>query len=213
MRMYQIKLLLVVTLLVLFISDASLFVLPPTRHRPTQPLLSQQQHDVSPKKQNFLARIADKVTSWLPFRPKVEVVGKDDIIERSLPTLRRDLPVRSFSMDVLTDSVARTIKRDLTVEKRKAKPLLHQAVQCIRADKDLREILGEPIKIGPIFGRSSSTTTINGRKRVWIEDDFEVVGSRNSGAAKLTADKYSRGHVHSLRVNVQGIAYDVDLVK
>jgi hypothetical protein len=75
----------------------------------------------------------------------------------------------------------------------------------------VREALGEPIKIEPIFSQSSSTTTVNGKKTVRIKDSFQVVGSQESGVATMIADKYAKGHVHALKVQVRGITYDIDV--
>lgn len=44
-----------------------------------------------------------------------------------------------------------------------------------------------------------------------IKDSFVVVGSKKSGRVTLLVDKYAKGHIHiqKLRVDVNGIHYDV----
>ena len=74
-----------------------------------------------------------------------------------------------------------------------------------------RSSIGSPVEFIPIVSTSTSTSKINGKKSVVIEDCFEIVGSKKSGRADLIADAHKKGHIRHLRVDVGGIHYDVDV--
>jgi len=174
---------------------------------------------------NVLTRAAKKVASWFRHKqPEVEVVDDADdsadlILSRPSEKLRSELMetkelFRPFPWPIraMGTSLERTVNRELTKEERNAKPLLKQALHLIKKDKVLYEqVLGKPVHLEPIFSRSSSTSVIDGKKTRRITDSFEVVGSRKSGVATLVADKYAKGHIKALRVDVGGIHYDVDV--
>ena len=71
-------------------------------------------------------------------------------------------------------------------------------------------ILDTPVSIQPIFSGSSITNTVNRNTTKRITDRFFVEGSKASGVATLVADKYAKGHIQSLRVDVEGVHYDID---
>lgn len=168
------------------------------------------------EQEGFLAKAANKIASWLPFKlgkkEEEEEVGLTRLERNELAREMKDLtapfpwPVRA-----LTDSITRTVHRELVQEERKAKPLLRRAVQRINADDDVRVVLGTPIKHGRMISQSTEKTVVNRKKTVRIVDTFEVVGSQSKGVATLIADKYAAGHLQALRVDVQGIHYDIDV--
>lgn len=179
---------------------------------------------------NFLTKAAHAATSWFLPKPKVEFLDEDDDNDDNefilTPKQRSQLTNTKlwqeallpfpWPLRVIGQSLTRKINRDLTVEEHKAKPLLLEAQHLMRNDEDLKSALGEPIHVQPLFsgisGMSLTTTKrVNTKKTQLIVDSFEVVGSRSRGTATMIADKYASGHIQALRVNVEGIHYDIDI--
>lgn len=169
--------------------------------------------DNSPKHpSNALAKLGNAVLAL--FRRHTKDAEDDEIIVSPQKLPRQDLDILRplpWPIRAITNTIARNVHRELAHEQHKAKPLLKEAQHCIKQDKDLKALLGEPIHIRPIFSGSTSTSIINGKKTSRILDKFEVVGSKKTGVATLKADKYAKGHLQDLRVDVGGIHYDVDV--
>lgn len=174
---------------------------------------------------NIFNRALSAISSW--FRPKseVEVVLDDDDEDVELllsPEPRKNELMKKQMNDELKqypwpiratgESISRSVSRALSKEERKAKPMLKDSLRLIRKDKDLEAVLGKPLQIGHVFSTSSSTRIVNNWKKTRrIVDSFEIFGSQRSGVATMVADKYSKGHIRSLRVDVGGIHYDIDV--
>ncbi|KAL9185035.1 hypothetical protein ACHAXT_002812 [Thalassiosira profunda] len=168
------------------------------------------------KPSSFLGDVANKVTSWLPFKqqPKDELTRKGEKerrmqqkeMSRGMKEALRPFP---WPVRAVGNSLTNTVTRTFGKEARKAEVLLADARRLIEADSDARDALGEPIITGRLFSQSTSGMYINfiGGKRIQIS--FEVIGSRNRGVASLVAYGYANGHITSLQVCVQGITYDI----
>ena len=61
----------------------------------------------------------------------------------------------------------------------------------------------------PVTSSVSSKQTINGKSKLRITDKFTVVGSKKSGIVTLVADAHAKGHIQHLRVDIDGVHYDV----
>ena len=217
------KLLLILSSVVLLSSSSSFVVRPLIHHQRTlvateastslEP--SSGGGDTSPEKPNFLTKAANAVKSWFRPKHKVELIGEyNDDVDQShdLTTKKvRDalLPL-PWPVRTIAGNIALQVHGGLAKEERKAKTLLKDAHRLIKKDKELAAILGEPIHIGHIFSGLSSKSIVNRKERMSIIDSFEVIGSNKSGVAIMSADKYAKGHLKTLRVNVEGIHYDVD---
>ena len=159
------------------------------------------------QQKNILSHVSNKLSSWL--RPKVlKTRGELDTVDL-LKKQKNDNYWLLFPS--IGGALERAVNRELKVEKRKAKPLLHQAQTLIQKDSDVIAALGEPIVIGSIVSQQKSTTIVNRKKSQQIWDSFQVAGPRGRGVATLVADKYAKGHLKSLRVVVDGIKYDIDV--
>ncbi len=184
-------------------------------------------YDPEPQKENtgLLRKIANFFTPWwLKHKEDKEVDDKEEEVEvilSPMPKQRRksDLVTRQmhdseqllpWPFRATSEAISKSITRELSREQQKAKPLLKDAQRLIKKDKDLVALLGTPIHIQPIFSGSSSTSKVNWKETKRIVDRFVVEGSKEKGVATLTADKYKKGHILSLRVDVSGIHYDVD---
>ena len=182
-------------------------------------------YDPEPQKENtgILRKIANFFTPWwLKHKEDKEVDGKEEEVEVILSPKQRsksDLATRKmhdseqllpWPFRATSEAISKSISRELSREQQKAKPLLKDAQRLIKKDNDLVALLGTPIHIQPIFSGSSSTSTVNWKETKRIVDRFVVEGSKKKGVATLTADKYKKGHILALRVDVSGIHYDVD---
>lgn len=213
--------------LTLLVSDSSGFVIRPiihpsqmmaTKSSTTMVQMSSQGFNDKENNGNVLTRAAKTVASW--FRPhKKETVDdrNDDLIlsptttttKSELAELMRPFP---WPIRAMGESITRSVHRELTQEQRKAKPLLKEAQRLITKDKDLYTLLGAPVRVEPVFSSATLTTSGTGRKKTKrITDHFRVVGSKTCGIATLVADKYAPGHIQFLRVDVDGIHYDIDI--
>ena len=179
-----------------------------------------------PKKtaKSLLGRVANFFTPWWLKHKQEEVdTGEDggsDVMLSPRQLSKTELAKRRQMHDALQpfpwpfratgEAITRSINRQLSQEQEKAKPLLKDAQRLIQKDKELLALLGTPVQIQPIFSGSSSTSTINWKKTKRIVDKFVVEGSKKKGVATLTADKYARGHILALRVDVSGVHYDID---
>ena len=173
--------------------------------------------NTGPKK-NFLAEAASKIASLFKGNKnreddKVEMYGQESTrhftkeIERSnrlIAPIVAPWPIRA-----LTHNIENKVHRELAKEERKARPLLQAASKRIQADDDLMKILGSPIQFGRVFSHQERHTTLNNKKATRIIDSFEVIGSKKRGQVSMVADKYSKAGIQALRVNVDGIHYDI----
>lgn len=180
---------------------------------------SSSSHDAPKKeKKNFLTKTLDKIGSFWQKKKKDDDDDSVAILSRhdegvQLANEMREALVPWPLRDV--ESLTRTISRGQAREERKAKPLLREAQSLIKGDDDVCQALGQPIKLGRIVSQSSETTvSVIDNKKTKVQrivDTFEVKGSKQNGIAILAADKYARGHIQKLRVNVKGIHYDIDV--
>lgn len=166
----------------------------------------------NPDKPNFLKHVSNKISSWLrPIFSKSPLHHEDkttvDLLKKQ-QTKNNDDGEWLFP---LGSSLEKVVNRELTAEKRKAKPLLHQAQVLIQKDPDVIAALGQPIVIGSMVSQQKSTTVINHKKSQQIWDSFQVAGPRDRGVATIVADSYAKGHLKSLRVTIGGIKYDIDV--
>ena len=190
----------------------------------TTSLLEMSTQSFEPKKKNnFLQKGANVLANvftpwWLKHKgdatkdgkkADIEVVLSPSRIENKLAKKQLHDTLQQFPWPIKT--MGDSIVKSISLEQRKAKPLLHDAQAFIRRDLELMDLLGSPVHIKPIFSRSTSTSTINWKQTRRIVEKFVVKGSKKNGVATLIADKYAKGHVKALRVDVEGIHFDVDL--
>ena len=166
----------------------------------------------NPNKPNVLKQVSNKISSWLrPIFSKSPLHHEDrttvDLLKKQQTKNKND----GDWLFPLGSSLEKVVNRELTAEKRKAKPLLHQAQVLIQKDPDVIAALGQPIVIGSMVSQQKSTTVINHKKSQQIWDSFQVAGPRDRGVATIVADSYAKGHLKSLRVTIGGIKYDIDV--
>jgi len=181
---------------------------------------------------NFLAKAANKVGEWLkPLRfgggTKTEKeTGSDlysplQVYEKETALAEKEmkeaLSTFPWPARVVANSITNKVHRELQKEQRKAKPVLREALKLMEKDQDLKEVMGTPIKLGRMMGQSTTKSVVSGTglhktTQTEIHDTFEVVGSCGTlGVATVVADKYAKGHIKALRVNVRGVHYDIDV--
>ena len=223
------------TLLLLLLSCSDGFVVHPHHLKHVQvakktrtelelssPSFGSNNYEPEPQKENtgILKKIANFFTPWwLKHKHVDKEEGVDDILSPKKRS-ESELATRQQMQDALQpfplpfratgEAMTKSISRQLSQEQHKAKPLLKDAQKLIQQDKDLAALLGTPIHVQPIFSGSSSTSTVNWKTTRRIVDRFVVEGSKKKGVATVTADKYKRGHILALRVDVSGIHYDIE---
>jgi hypothetical protein len=181
---------------------------PFTNHPTTQKDNNKQEKD---PKNNLWTKLTDKVHSILPWTKKKtvqeETKEEDDLLITDLMK-----PTTVWPLQTYTENVSRSIRRALKQEEHKAKPLFQQALTFMRHDNDVQKILGNPLHYGPVISQHTETSIVNGKKTVHIIDKFQVVGSKGiTGIATLSADKYAKNHITALRVDINGVHYDIDV--
>jgi len=164
-------------------------------------------------KTNLLGKIANTVNAW--FRPFPFTKKKDEKVDSEviLSPPRQELAKREISSPWHFSTIKKSITKSLSKEQKKARPLLKDAQQLIKKDKDLLLALGTPVQFMPVTSSVSSKQTINGKSTLRITDKFTVVGSEKSGIATLIADAHHKGHLQHLRVDIDGVHYDVSGTK
>jgi len=211
-----------VALLLLLSSSGSFIVQQRVEHRNamaqklTQLELSSPAFDSgnNPKpKTNLLGKIANTVSDW--FHPFPFTKKKDEKVDTEviLSPPRQELAKREISSPWLFSTIEKSITKSLTKEQKKARPLLKDAQRLIKKDKDLLLALGKPVLFKPVTSSVSSKQTINGKSTLRITDKFAVEGSKKSGVATLIADAHHKGHLQHLRVDIDGVHYDVSGTK
>ena len=204
-----------VALLLLLSSSGSFVVQPRVEHRKamaqklTQLELSSPAFDNNPKPTtNLLGKIANTISAW--FHPFPFIKKKDEKVDTEvILSPRQELAKREISSPWLFSTIEKSITKSLSKEQRKARPLLKDAQQLIKKDKDLLLALGAPVQFEPVTSSVSSKQTINGKSTLRITDKFTVVGSKKSGIVTLIADAHARKHILHLRVDIDGVHYDV----
>ena len=166
------------------------------------------------KKKNVLTKASDKISSWL--RPLFQESRLHHVNKHTVDLLQKrkaddDDDADNWLGFPFGASLEKVVNRELSQEKRKAKPLLHQAQALIQKDADVVQALGLPIVIGSMVSQQKSTTVVNSNKSQQIWDSFQVAGPRDRGVATIVADSYAKGHLKSLRVTIGGIKYDIDV--
>lgn len=204
-----------VALLLLLSSSGSFVVQPRVEHRKamaqklTQLELSSPTFDNNPKpKTNLLGKIANTISAW--FHPFPFIKKKDEKVDTEVIfSPRQELAKREIS----SPWPFSTVTKSLSKEQKKARPLLKDAQKLIKKDKDLLFALGTPVQFDDITSSVSSKQTINGKSSLRITDTFNVVGSKKSGIVTLIADAHHKGHLQHLRVDIDGVHYDVSGTK
>jgi hypothetical protein len=80
--------------------------------------------------------------------------------------------------------------------------ILNDAIDCLRADLAVTDLLGDRIELGRMpFAQSSSSVIINGMRRSRVELGIQVTGSRDIGRVRLMAEQ---GRLSFLEVDVRG---------
>lgn len=86
--------------------------------------------------------------------------------------------------------------------------LLNDAIDCLRADSAVTDLLGYRIELGRMpFAQSSSSVIINGMRKSRVELDIQITGSRDIGRVRLMAEQ---GRLSFLEVDVRGRVICVD---
>ena len=206
-----------VSLLLLLSSSGSFVVQQRVEHRNamaqklTQLELSSPAFDSgnNPKpKTNLLEKIANTVSAW--FRPFPFIKKKDEKVDTEvILSPRQELAKTEISSPWPFTTIEKSITKSLSKEQKKARPLLKDAQRLIKKDKDLLLALGKPVLFKPVTSSVSSKQTINGKSTLRITDKFTVVGIKKSGIATLIADAHHKGHLQHLRVDIDGVHYDV----
>jgi len=95
--------------------------------------------------------------------------------------------------------------------------LLSQARSCLRADNQIRSLLGEDVEVGSVFSTMSSSTTVNGRSQRSIQLQFYVQAKGAQTQAVADAQGVSESgdgmRLTSLRVNLGGRTISVELLR
>lgn len=204
-----------VALLLLLSSSGSFVVQPRVEHRKamaqklTQLELSSPAFDNNPKPTtNLLGKIANTISAW--FHPFPFIKKKDEKVDTEvILSPRQELAKREISSPWSFSTIEKSITKSLSKEQKKARPLLKDAQKLIKKDKDLLLALGTPVQFMPVTSSVSSKQTINGKSTLRITDKFAVEGSKKSGVAMLIADAHHKGHLQHLRVDIDGVHYDV----
>jgi len=210
-----------IALLLLLSSSGSFVVQQRVEHRNamaqkmTQLELSSPAFDSgndSKPKTNLLGKIANTVSAW--FHPFPFTKKKDDKVDTEvILSPRQELAKREINSPWPFSTIEKSITKSLSKEQKKARPLLKDAQQLIKKDKDLLLALGTPVQFMPVTSSVSSKQAINGKSTFRITDKFAVEGSKKSGVATLIADAHHKGHLQHLRVDIDGVHYDVSGTK
>ena len=179
------------------------------RNAMAQKLTQLERNDPKPNS-NLLGKIANTVSAWFhpfPFtnKKKDEKVDTEVILSPRQELAKREEISSPWPFSTIEKSITKSISK----EQKKARPLLKDAQQLIKKDKDLLLALGTPVQFMPVTSSVSSKQTINGKSTLRITDKFTVVGSKKSGFATLIADAHAKGHIQHLRVDIDGVHYDV----
>jgi hypothetical protein len=86
--------------------------------------------------------------------------------------------------------------------------ILNDALDCLRGDSAITDLLGDRIELGRMpFAQSSSSVIINGMRRSRVELGIQVTGSRDIGQVRLMAEQ---DRLSFLEVDVRGRVIRVD---
>lgn len=172
--------------------------------------MAQKLTQLDPKpKASLLGKIANTVSAW--FHPFPFTNKKDEKVDTEvILSPRQELAKREeIGSPWPFSTIEKSITKSLSKEQKKARPLLKDVQQLIKKDKDLLLALGTPVQFMPVISSVSSKQTINGKSKLRITDKFTVVGSKKSGIVTLVADAHAKGHIQHLRVDIDGVHYDV----
>ena len=127
-----------------------------------------------------------------------------------------DMPQFFYPAPIHMQSFANTrnFRRKLKKVEHDAKPLLIDAMNLIKQDRDVCDELGEPIHYGHIVSTATykAIDPQTGKKLVHVRDVFEVIGSKHKAQAILKANKYQTGEpIQYLRVDYNDVHYDIDI--
>jgi len=170
-------------------------------------------NDPKPKA-SLLGKIVNTVSGW--FHPFPFTKKKDEKVDTEvILSPRQELAKTEISSPwpFSFSTIEKSITKSISKEQKKARPLLKDAQRLIKKDKDLLLALGTPVLFKPVTSSVSSKQTINGKSTLRITDKFAVEGSKKSGVATLIADAHHKGHLQHLRVDIDGVHYDVSGTK
>ena len=86
--------------------------------------------------------------------------------------------------------------------------ILNDAIDCLRADSTVTDLLGDRLQLGRMpFAQSSSSVIMNGMRRSRVELGIQITGSRDIGRVRLMAEQ---GRLSFIEVDVRGRVIRVD---
>lgn len=92
-------------------------------------------------------------------------------------------------MDRMMDKFGSEMQANSNQDQDSMEELLDDAHNFLLADPAVADVLGEGIRLGPPFARSSSSAIINGARRSLIQLGVPVTGSRGAGSLRLLANE------------------------
>merc|ERR1719356_522979 len=98
--------------------------------------------------------------------------------------------------------------RSISVQLKSPETLLEEARQYVLSDPKARSLLGEEIRVGAPYGRSSSSTTINGVNKSRLTLVAPCTGTLGRGDIRLIAAQES---IECLEVTLNGRTVKVQL--
>ena len=189
-------------------------VLPPRRPAPCARRLSSRRDDndddwgtLKNAGGNLIKKGVGKIKSLLPFGQKTEEERRQEEIKGSISKMTKDLPLPFRMMGSLVAPLLSSAASQMAEQSRQAEEMLEEARWRLERDRALTDTLGAPLRVGPPFAQSSSTTVINGQSSASLRAQFQVTGTRQSGIATLESNN---GEICSLSVNVNGRNIAVD---
>ena len=185
---------------------------------------------------NMLKRFFDKIVDTIHFmfdfnyNPNEQKQQEDGKVEKKITKVFEedtassddtlgpihDMPQFFYPAPIHMQSFANTrnFRRKLKKVEHDAKPLLIDAMNLIKQDRDVCDELGEPIHYGHIVSTATykAIDPQSGQKLVHVRDVFEVIGSKHKAQAILKANKYQTGEpIQYLRVDYNDVHYDIDI--
>ena len=86
---------------------------------------------------------------------------------------RQELAKMEISSPWPFSTIEKSIAKSISKEQKKARPLLKDAQQLIKKDKDLLLALGNPVQFMPVTSSVSSKQTIKGRVNLGLQTNLQ----------------------------------------
>jgi hypothetical protein len=174
------------------------------------------------KKRNILERAVEKVkqtgSTYLPsvFGPptpeqeqKIELKRKQKLAKDEINTLLKDAPLAIRLLAKAITPLISSMAGAFAEQSASMAEILDQAQDLVNRDAYLAACLGAPVRLGPPFGQSSSSSNMNGQVSTQVRLQLPVLGGNGSqGTATILA---VNGDIEDFTVNVNGQSYDVAL--